>query len=436
MNVLLLGAGAREHALAWKLRQSPRLTDLIVAPGNAGTALVARNLPINPSDVEAVVRAAAEHHADLVIVGPEDPLARGVVDRLSVQGIAAFGPSQAAARIESSKAFAKDLMARHGIPAAGSRTFSNRIDARSYVESLTRPVVVKADGLAAGKGVFVCDTPDDALRAVDALMGDEAILGAAGRTVVIEDRLSGREVSAHAFTDGVTVAPMPFSCDYKRAFDAGEGPNTGGMGAYSPPLWLDEPLEPFIHERITETAVRAMMDEGSPYRGVLYPGLMVTADGPRVLEFNCRFGDPETQVLMPRLKSDLLEICWAVANNRLSDADIEWSTDACVGVVMASGGYPDDYTVGHTVAGLNAVEPGVLVFHAGTRLSSAEGGSASGGDDGAVVTSGGRVLTVVATAPSLAEARAAAYRNVQRIHFTRAHYRRDIAAPAQDARVD
>jgi len=426
MNVLLLGAGAREHALAWKLRQSPRLTDLIVAPGNAGTAQIARNLPLNPSDVEAVARAASEHRAELVIVGPEDPLARGVVDRLSARGVAAFGPSQAAARIESSKAFAKDLMARHGIPTAGSRTFSNRIDARSYLESLTRPVVVKADGLAAGKGVFVCDTPDDALRAVDALMGDEAILGAAGRTVVIEDRLSGREVSAHAFTDGVTVAPMPFSCDYKRAFDADEGPNTGGMGAYSPPLWLDEPLEPFIHERITESAVRAMMDEGSPYRGVLYPGLMVTADGPRVLEFNCRFGDPETQVLIPRLKSDLLEICWATINNRLAEATIEWSTDACVGVVMASGGYPGDHAVGHEIAGLNAVEPGVLVFHAGTRLA----------DDGAIVTSGGRVLTVVATAPSLAEARAAAYRNVQRIHFTRAHYRRDIAAPAQDARVE
>ncbi len=426
MNVLLLGAGAREHALAWKLRQSPRLTDLLAAPGNAGTAAIARNLPLDPSDIEAVARSASEHRVDLVIVGPETPLAGGVVDQLSVRGIAVFGPSQAAARIESSKAFSKDLMARHGIPTAAFETFSNRIDARTYVESLTGPVVVKADGLAAGKGVFVCDTTEEALAAVDRMLGAEAAFGDAGRTIVIEERLSGREVSAHAFTDGITVAPMPFSCDYKRAFDANEGPNTGGMGAYSPPLWLDEALEPLIHERITERAVRAMMDEGAPYRGVLYPGLMVTADGPRVLEFNCRFGDPETQVLMPRLKSDLLEICWAVVNNRLSEADIEWSTDACVGVVMASGGYPDSYAVGNEIAGLNSVEPGVLVFHAGTRLS----------DDGAVVTSGGRVLTVVASAPTLSGARAAAYRNVQRIHFTRAHYRRDIAAPAQDARVD
>ena len=228
------------------------------------------------------------------------------------------------------------------------------------------------------------------MHAVDLMMGDEAIFGDSGRTVVIEERLSGREVSAHAFTDGRTVAPMPFACDYKRIRDADEGPNTGGMGAYSPPLWLDEALEPFIHENVTEAAVRAMMDAGAPYRGALYPGLMITPDGPRVLEFNCRFGDPETQVLIPRLKSDLLEICWAVANNRLSDAEIEWSTDACVGVVLASGGYPDEYETGFPIAGLSSVEEGVMVFHAGTALA----------DDGSVVTSGGRVLTVVATAPT------------------------------------
>lgn len=426
MNVLLVGSGAREHAIAWKLRQSPRLTDLFVAPGNAGTAAIATNLPVKASDVDALVDTARERRAGLVIIGPEDPLSRGLTDRLNAAGIPAFGPSQSAARIEASKAFSKRLMLSYGIPTADAAAFTSRVEARNYVEGLSRPVVVKADGLAAGKGVFVCDTPDEALHAIDLMMGADAVFGTAGRTVIVEERLSGREVSAHAFTDGVSVAPMPFSCDYKRVFDGNEGPNTGGMGAYSPPMWLDEALEPFIHERITEAAVRAMAAEGAPYRGVLYPGLMITAGGPKTLEFNCRFGDPETQVLLPRLKSDLLEICLAVANNRLAGAPVEWSTDACVGVVMASGGYPDDYQTGYAIAGLGTVEPDALVFHAGTAP----------GEDGSVLTAGGRVLTVVATGPTLPDARAKAYRNVQRIHFTRAHYRKDIAAPAQDARVE
>jgi phosphoribosylamine--glycine ligase len=426
VNILVVGSGAREHALCWKLRQSSRLTDLFVAPGNAGTAAIAANLDVKAADVEGIVAAAKELRIDLVIIGPEDPLSRGLADRLAVEDIAAFGPSQAAARIESSKAFSKDLMERYGIPTASYRTFSDIADARNYAETLKRGAVVKADGLTAGKGVFVCDTPEAAVEAIEQMMGDEAIFGASGSTVIVEERLAGREVSAHAFTDGVTVAPMPFSCDYKRAFNGDEGPNTGGMGAYSPPMWLDEALEPFINERITEAAVAAMMAEGAPYRGVLYPGIMVTADGPKTLEFNCRFGDPETQVLIPRLKSDLLEICWAVANNRLADAEIEWSTEATVGVVIASGGYPDDYSTGYEIAGLGSLDDDALVFHGGTALR----------DDGAIVTSGGRVLTVVASAPTLTEARAKVYRNVQRIHFTQAYYRRDIAAPAQNARVD
>lgn len=425
MNVLIVGSGAREHALAWKLRQSPRLTDLFVAPGNAGTAAIARNLQVNTSDIDSLCRVASDHRADLVVVGPEAPLSVALVDRLSAQGIAAFGPTQAAARIESSKSFAKALMARCGIPTGRTATFSNLTDARNYVESLAAAPVVKADGLAAGKGVFVCDSKEEALAALDLMMGDAAVFGEAGRTVLVEERLSGREVSAHAFTDGVAVAPMPFACDYKRALDGDEGPNTGGVGAYSPALWLDEAVEQYIHQQITEAAVTAMAAEGTPYSGVLYPGLIVTPEGPKVLEFNCRFGDPEAQVLLPRLRSDLLEICWAVANNRLAEAEVDWSTDACVGVVMASGGYPDDYQTGYPIAGLGALEPDVLVFHGGTAL----------GEGGTVVTNGGRVLTVVATAPTLSEARAKAYRNVQRIHFTRAHYRSDIAAPAQDARI-
>jgi phosphoribosylamine--glycine ligase len=427
VNVLLVGSGAREHAIAWKLRQSPKLTDLLIAPGNAGTTRLGENVAIAASDTDRLVAFAKERRVELVVVGPEDPLARGLVDRLSVEGIPAFGPSQAAARIESSKAFAKELMRNHGIPTADSRTFSNRTDARNYVESLpTEQVVVKADGLAAGKGVFVCDSREEALSAIDQMMGQAAIFGESGSTVVIEERLTGREVSAMAFTDGTTVAPMPFSCDYKRVGDGDEGPNTGGMAAYSPPSWLEESHEVFIHERITEAAVAAMRAEGSPFRGVLYPGCMVTADGPRTIEFNCRFGDPETEVLLPRLKSDLLEICLAVVNNRLADAEIEWSSEATVGVAMASGGYPGIYETGFPIAGLNSVDDDVLVFHAGTRLD----------DDGRVVTAGGRVLVVVAAGKSLTEARAAVYRNIQRIHFTQAHYRRDIAAPSEQARVE
>jgi phosphoribosylamine--glycine ligase len=257
MNVILVGSGAREHALAWKLRQSPWLTNLWIAPGNAGTRALGENVAIPASDIEGVVALAKERRAELVIVGPEDPLARGLVDRLSVEGVAAFGPSQAAAHIEFSKAFSKDLMERHGIPTAAHRTFGNRTDARNYVESLAEgPIVVKADGLTAGKGVFVCDTREDAVNAIDRMMGDEALFGASGSRVVIEEHMRGREVSAHAFTDGITVAPMPFSCDYKRISDGDEGPNTGGMGAYSPPPWLDESLEPYIHERITRRQSR------------------------------------------------------------------------------------------------------------------------------------------------------------------------------------
>lgn len=426
MNVLLVGSGAREHTLAWKLRQSRKLTDLFVAPGNAGTAAIATNLDVKAGDIDGLVTVAKQLRTDLVVIGPEDPLSKGLADRLAVEEIAAFGPTQAASRIEYSKAFSKELMIRHGIPTPPARIFNSRIDAQNYLESREGGVVIKADGLTQGKGVFVCDSVEEARDVVDRLMGDKATLGAAGKAVLIEERLTGREVSAMAFTDGETVAPMPFSCDYKRARSGDEGPNTGGMGAYSPPMWLDESLEPFIHERITEAAVAAMMAEGIPYRGVLYPGLMVTTDGVRVIEFNCRFGDPETQVVIPRLKSDLLDIFWTVANNRLTDAEIEWSTDATVGVVMASGGYPDDYSTGYEIAGLRSLDEGILVFHAGTELR----------DDGAVVTSGGRVLTVVASGATLADARAKVYSNVQRIHFTKAYYRRDIAAPAQDARVD
>ena len=424
MNVLIVGSGAREHCLAWKIRQSPRLDSLFVAPGNAGTAAIAENLPVKASDLEGIARAAREQRVDLAVVGPEDPLAAGLVDRLAVEGIAAFGPSKAAAEIESSKVFAKELMARHGIPTAPFAVFERVEDARAYLSGGHGhgPYVVKADGLAAGKGALVTDSTEEALAALESLMVRRE-LGEAGARVVIEERLSGREVTAHAFTDGRTVVHMPFSCDHKPVFDGDRGPNTGGMGVYSPPSWLDEATAERIRRDATEATVQAMMEEGRPYRGLFYPGMMVTADGPQVLEFNCRFGDPEAQVTLPRLKSDLAEILSAVATDRLQEVDVQWSDEACVGVVMASGGYPGEYETGFPIAGLGSVDDDALVFHAGTRLD----------EEGGVVTSGGRVLTVAALGASLNEARGKAYRNIQHIHFSRCHYRRDIAAPSQDA---
>jgi phosphoribosylamine--glycine ligase len=424
VNVLLIGSGAREHAIAWKLRQSPRLDDLFVAPGNPGTAELGTNLPLDDGDFDAVVAACRAHHVDLVVVGNEEPLAVGVVDQLAVEGIAAFGPARAAAEIESSKVFSKQLMARHGIPTAPFAVFEELAQARAYVEGQAGPLVVKADGLTRGKGAIVASTRAEALEAIDAMMLRREF-GAAGDRVVIEQRLSGREVSAHAFTDGQAIAHLPFSCDHKAVFDGGRGPNTGGMGAYSPPGWLDEETAQSIRTGVTEAAVRAMAAEGQPYRGVLYPGIMVTPEGPMVLEFNCRMGDPEAQALLPRLRSDLLDVLWATVNNRLHEVALRWSADACVAVVLASGGYPGAYGTGLPIEGLDDVDPGVLVFHAGTRRSSG----------GGLVTAGGRVLTVSATGATMEQARERAYRNVERIRFAGVHYRRDIGA-AQPAAVE
>jgi phosphoribosylamine--glycine ligase len=417
VNVLIIGSGAREHAIAWKLRQSPRLGDLFAAPGNPGIAELGTNLALRDSDADAIARACREQRIDLVVVGNEEPLAAGLVDRLAVEGIATFGPSRAAAEIEWSKVFSKELMAGHGIPTAPFAVFDTPSAARAYVESQAGPLVVKSDGLAKGKGVIVCDSPAEALEAIDEIMV-RRVFGASGDRVVIEERLSGREVSAHAFTDGQTVAHMPFSCDHKPVFDGDHGPNTGGMGAYSPADWLSDGAADTIRTQITEAAVRAMQAEGRPYRGVLYPGLMVSGQGPLVIEFNSRFGDPEAQVLLPRLESDLLDALWAVANNRLHETELRWSDQACVAVAMASGGYPGPYETGLPVEGIEDVEPGVCVFHAGTR---SEGGR--------LVTGGGRVLTVAATGATMEAAREKAYRNVERIRFEGAHYRRDIGAP-------
>jgi phosphoribosylamine--glycine ligase len=415
MNVLLIGSGAREHTIAWKLSQSPLVGQLFIAPGNAGTAAIAENLPVAANDIEGLAAAARDRRIDLVVVGPEEPLARGLVDRLATAGVPAFGPSRAAAEIESSKVFSKTLMQSHGIPTAAFGTFDSFDEAAAFVRAHQGPLVVKADGLAAGKGAVVTASKEEALATLEEMLLRSAF-GDAGRRVVVEERLQGREVSAHAFTDGRAVVPMPLSCDHKPVFDGDQGPNTGGMGAYSPPAWLDRAKEEWIDRHVTRATVEAMSKEGRPYRGVLYPGLMMTADGPRVLEYNCRFGDPETQVLLPRLKTDLLEILQAVANNRLEGTVVEWSEDACVGVVLASGGYPGSYETGLPIEGLDEVDADVQVFHAGTKRR----------EDGVVVTAGGRVLTVVATGATLADAREKAYRNVERIRFQGVHYRRDI----------
>ena len=422
-NVLLLGSGGREHAIAWKLAQSPALGTLTSAPGNPGMAEYGDTIEgLNIDDPLAVVAAAAERRADLVVVGPEAPLARGVADALTAEGVPVFGPSMAAAEIEWSKSFAKELMAEAGIATGRAAMFEDFDMAVAYAHSRGGACVVKADGLAAGKGVVVCDTFDEALAAIEAAMMERAF-GDAGARVLIEERLSGPETSAHAFTDGTTVAHMPFSCDHKPVFDGDEGPNTGGMGVYSPPGWLSDDDATRIQRDVTERAVAAMAASGREYRGALYPGMMVTADGPKVIEFNCRLGDPEAQALLPRLTSDLLAICEGVAHGRLAEAPVTWDDDATVGVVMASGGYPGSYETGKPITGVEDVDGDVQVFLAGARRDA----------DGTLVTAGGRVLCVVAKAPTLGEARERAYDNVRRIRFEGAHYRTDIAQPARVA---
>ena len=423
LNVLLLGSGAREHAIAWKLSQSPKLTNLYVAPGNPGTADVAINLAVDLDDFDAIVHIGREYRIDLTVVGSEGPLAAGLVDRLLVEGFAAFGPTKAAAIIESSKVFSKRFMERIGVPTAPFGVFDNEAEARKYVDVRTDAtagqLVVKAEGLALGKGVIVTATAEEAQAAVTNMLSGRQF-GDSSTRVVVEQRLFGPEVSAHAFTDGQTVAHMPFSCDHKPIFDGDEGPNTGGMGAYSPPGWFSEADQQWIRENVTEAIIKAMYDEGLPYRGVLYPGILCADEGMMVLEFNSRFGDPEAQVLFPRMDSDLLEVMWAVANNKLADVELRWSDQACVGVVLASGGYPVKYETGLPIKGLDDLDPDVLVFHAGTARQ----------DDGTLVTSGGRVLTVSALGPNLQAARDKAYRNVERISFEGMHYRRDIGARA------
>jgi phosphoribosylamine--glycine ligase len=412
---MVIGGGAREHSLVWKLAQSPKVKEIYVAPGNAGTQAMAHNLTIPPTNIEALAKAAQQHHIDLTVVGPEAPLALGIVDLFQSLDLSIFGPTQAATQLESSKVFAKELMQKYSIPCAQGAVFSSFSEAMDYVKSQPAPIVIKADGLAAGKGAIVAPSQEQAFAALSDMM-ERRIFGAAGDKVIVDEYLSGQEVSLLAFTDGHHVSPMVPACDYKRAFDFDQGPNTGGMGGYSPPSFFGQRQVEQVKRTILEPVVHAMAQEGTPYKGVLYAGLMVTSEGAKVLEFNARFGDPENQVMIPRLKTDLVDIMLAVLNGSLDRMKIEWSDEACVGVVMASQGYPGSYKTGFPITGLDKLDKGILVFHAGTTTK--EG----------VVTDGGRVLTVVAKGRTLGEARDKAYANLPRIHFEGCHYRRDIAA--------
>jgi phosphoribosylamine--glycine ligase len=416
VRVLVVGSGAREHALLWKLAQSPRRPQLFCAPGNAGTAQLATNVPIPSDDIRALALWADEQAIDLTIVGPEGPLAGGIADAFAARGRALFGPTQAAAQIEASKAWAKELLVRHGIPTARATVVADLDAAQRALDAFGTPVVVKADGLAAGKGVTVAATRAEAEAAVRACLVAR-VFGGAGERVVIEECLTGPEVSVLAFVDGECVVPMVPACDYKRVGEGDTGPNTGGMGAYAPPALATPELRARVQREILEPAAAALVAAGRPYRGVLYAGLMVTAEGPKVLEFNCRFGDPETQVILPLLASDLLDIVEAVVDGRLERAPVRWTAGAACGVVLAAQGYPGPYPTGMPIRGLDALPGDALLFHAGTRATP-EG----------IVAAGGRVLTVVGHGPDRTTARERAYAAVARIHFEGCYYRRDIAA--------
>jgi phosphoribosylamine--glycine ligase len=417
MKVLVVGNGAREHAITWKLAQSPKIKELYTAPGNAGTARIAQNLDIAANDIKSLAKAAQQKNIDLVVVGPEVPLSEGIVDHLESLGIPAFGASKLAAEIESSKVFSKALMQKYNIPCAKSVSFTDYAQAKEYVQKQKLPIVIKADGLAAGKGVVVALKMEEALAALTDFMQDKK-LGAAANQVLVEEFLAGREMSYFAFSDGINVLPMVSACDYKRVNDGDKGPNTGGMGSYSPPVFDSPALQKLAMDTIMVPTIKAMAQEGRQYRGVLYGGLMVNKESVKVLEFNARFGDPETQVILPRLKTDLLDIILAIVKGKLNQINIECSDDACVGVVMASGGYPGNYKTGLPISGLLDVDSDVMVFHAGTKI---------GATPWEVLTNGGRVLTVAAMGKTIAEAREKAYNNVSRIHFDGCHYRKDIA---------
>jgi phosphoribosylamine---glycine ligase len=424
VKILIVGSGAREHAICWKLRQSSQVTQLLCAPGNAGIEQLAESVPIKVHEIESLVRFAKKERVDLTVVGPEQSLALGIVDAFENNGLTIFGPTKAAAQLESSKIFAKDFMKRHSIPTSRYRSFgpSDEDSVRQFVESLTGPLVVKADGLAAGKGVIICPTKQEAMSAFRSMTHDKAF-GSAGERVVVEEFMTGEEASFFVITDGERFAPLAPAQDHKRILDGDKGKNTGGMGAYAPAPILNKSLADRVIKEIVIPTIRGMKSEGSPFVGCLYVGLMITAKGPKVVEYNCRFGDPEAQVIIPLMDADLAQVLYSAATRNLNPADVRQHPASAVCVVMASQGYPDEYEVGKKIFGLDKIVPedGVVVFHAGTQK-----------ERDSIVTSGGRVLGVTAIGydHALEETIRSAYSAVEKITFDGAYFRGDIGKKA------
>jgi phosphoribosylamine--glycine ligase len=417
MKILVIGSGGREHALVWKLKQSSGVDRIFCAPGNAGTGQLAENIAIPATDFVTLIRFAKENLIDLTVVGPDDPLAAGIVDLFQTEKLRTFGPTKSAARLESSKIFAKELMRDQGIPTAQANTFSDSDEALRYCEQIKFPVVIKADGLALGKGVIIAPDVATARSTIEEMM-THGRFGEAGRRIVIEEFLRGSECSLHALVDGKNYRMLETARDHKRVFDGDKGPNTGGMGAFSPANNWNRELETHFDQKIMQPLLRGLHEKGVEFRGLLFPGLMIDADGARVLEFNCRFGDPETQAILPRMKSDLLPLLEATIDGKIDHHTIAWDERASVTVVLASGGYPDKYETGKPISGLDEVAKlnDVHIFHAGTKRVNSE-----------IVTAGGRVLAVTALGPSIDAARTSVYEAVSCIHFEGCHYRRDIA---------
>ena len=426
MKILVIGSGGREHALVWKLKQSPRAERIFCAPGNAGIAEIGENVAIPVSDLAALVGFARENRIDLTVVGPDNALAAGIVDLFVKQGLRVFGPSKRAARIESSKIFAKELMRKQRIPTAQGGTFERSDDALRFCDQLGFPIVIKADGLALGKGVIIAPDAESARSTIDEMM-NQGRFGEAGRRVVVEEFLRGTECSLHALVEGKNYRLLESARDHKRAFDGDVGPNTGGMGAFSPANNWNSKLQSQFEEEIMRPALHGLLAEGITFRGLLYPGLMITGDGARVLEFNCRFGDPETQAILPRMKSDLLPLLEATIDEKIGNYSIEWDQRPAVTVVLASKGYPNKYETEKVISGLDeaAKLENVQIFHAGTSRVCNE-----------IVTAGGRVMAVTALGSTIEAARARAYEAVSRIHFENCHYRRDIALTAVTDKIE
>lgn len=423
MKVLVVGGGGREHALVRKIKESKKVDEIFCTPGNGGISYDAKCFDVAATDIDGVVNLAKEIKADLVVVAPDDPLVAGMVDALNEAGFKTFGPRANAAIIEGSKVFSKELMQKYNIPTAEYKVFDNAEEAIEYIKERNEfPTVIKADGLALGKGVIIPENLDDAIAGVKEIMEDK-IFGASGNNIVVEEFLTGPEVSVLAFTDGKCVKPMVSSMDHKRALDGDKGLNTGGMGTVSPNPYYTQEVANECMDKIFMPTINAMNNEGRTFKGCLYFGLMITPKGPKVIEYNCRFGDPETQVVLPRLKTDIVDIFESIDNETLSDLDVEWSDDACACVIMASGGYPKSYPKGIEITGLsNGQLDGVTVYHAGTKLQ-----------DNKLVTSGGRVLGVTALGDTLEDALKKSYDAVEKIHFEGAHYRRDIGKRALEA---